>query len=402
MLHLESFATHFLFYFSELESRGLVNLKRILDSRFLEFSYPHLWVFYIMQVEELQWELFRQLLQFVPPSSGELEQQVPGVVLRRFLQHLVCKNRGANRSMAPPGLSDNSVLVSTYCVLLRLLSEGLGNGKVGAESAEGTKEHSEHSVGFLHRYADFVSRVAEFRISNIQNSPGSIEPHQQFLRLLICCFICRKCFGYWYIKDLELSCHLIAIVTCREGKRSFPVHLFLKDGSSTDFSRLGGTLSHLIKTYPVGLDSPNVEWVESSMDEGDELVRHGGKLQPACCSEVVMGGLGHDSKSPAQAATKIVTSSLKTGISERAASPLSNDHNGHSCDGCEEGKPCSSGRMDISLQGATVLRSTYKRAGFQPIMELSEAIREEELLDIMVLLYHLGLAQNFKQVCQIK
>ncbi len=112
-----------------------------------------------MQVEELQWELFRQLLQFVPPSYGELQQQVPGVVLRRFLQHLVCKNRGANRSVAPPGLSDNSVLVSAYCVLLRLLSEGLGTGKVGAESVEGTKEHSEHSVGFLHRYAGFVSRL---------------------------------------------------------------------------------------------------------------------------------------------------------------------------------------------------------------------------------------------------
>ncbi|CAM6075120.1 unnamed protein product [Sphagnum tenellum] len=34
-------------------------------------------------VEELQWELFRQLLQFVPSSSGELQQQVPGVVILR-------------------------------------------------------------------------------------------------------------------------------------------------------------------------------------------------------------------------------------------------------------------------------------------------------------------------------
>jgi hypothetical protein len=40
---------------------------------------------------------------------------------------------------------------------------------------EGFEEHLEHSVGFLHRYANFVSRVAEFRISNIQNSPGGIE-----------------------------------------------------------------------------------------------------------------------------------------------------------------------------------------------------------------------------------
>jgi hypothetical protein len=33
-----------------------------------------------MQVEELQWELFRHLLQFFPSSSGELQQQVPGAV----------------------------------------------------------------------------------------------------------------------------------------------------------------------------------------------------------------------------------------------------------------------------------------------------------------------------------
>jgi Kip1 ubiquitination-promoting complex protein 1 len=53
--------------------------------------------------------------------------------------------------------------------------------------------------------------------------------------------------------------------------------------------------------------------------------------------------------------------------------------------------------VDVSLEGAPVSRS-YKRQGFKPIKELSEAIREEELLDIMLLLYHLGLAQNFKQV----
>lgn len=49
--------------------------------------------------------------------------------------------------MAPAGLSDNSVLVSTYCVLLRLLSEGFGPGKM---NGEGAKEES-NAVGFLHR-----------------------------------------------------------------------------------------------------------------------------------------------------------------------------------------------------------------------------------------------------------
>lgn len=105
-----------------------------------------------MQVEELQWELCRRLLHFVPPPSQESQQQVPGVVFRRFLRNLVCKNRGANRSMAPPGLSDNSVLVSTYCVLLRLLSEGLGTGKMGGHNVDGSKEHLQSPVGFLHRW----------------------------------------------------------------------------------------------------------------------------------------------------------------------------------------------------------------------------------------------------------
>lgn len=104
-----------------------------------------------VQVEELQWELCARLLHFVPPPSADSQPQVPGVVFRRFLRNLVCKNRGANRSMAPPGLSDNSVLVSTYCVLLRLLSEGLGAGKMVGESAERSKEH-DNPVGFLHRY----------------------------------------------------------------------------------------------------------------------------------------------------------------------------------------------------------------------------------------------------------
>lgn len=229
--------------------------------------------------------------------------------------------------MAPAGLSDNSVLVSTYCVLLRLLSEGFG--PPGKESKEQT-----NTVGFLHRV----------------------------------------------------------------GKRSFPVGIFLKDSSATDFARLGGTFSHLVKTFPVGLDVPDVEWEESCMDEGENVVRHGGKLKPACCSDATLGGLVNDSKSPVRAASKMVAASSAGAVSERASSPISSNYtSGRSCDGGVEDKPSSSGRVDMSLEGGPVSRS-YKRQGFKPITELSEAIREEELLDIMLLLYHLGLAQNFKQV----
>lgn len=44
-----------------------------------------------------------------------------GTFFQGFLAHLVQKNRGATRNITPPGLSDNSVLASTYFVLLRLL-----------------------------------------------------------------------------------------------------------------------------------------------------------------------------------------------------------------------------------------------------------------------------------------
>jgi hypothetical protein len=71
---------------------------------------------------------------------------------------------------------------------------------------EGTKEHSEDNVGFLHRYADFVSRVAEFRISKIQNSPGSIET--AYMRYADLC--AESVLGVvGNIEDLELCYHLI-------------------------------------------------------------------------------------------------------------------------------------------------------------------------------------------------
>ncbi|CAM6047227.1 unnamed protein product [Sphagnum compactum] len=66
----------------EPQADSTFKILRILLSSVMGF-------FNVMQVEELQWELFRQLLQFVPSSSGELQQQVPGVVyLRRCVLSL--------------------------------------------------------------------------------------------------------------------------------------------------------------------------------------------------------------------------------------------------------------------------------------------------------------------------
>lgn len=176
--------------------------------------------------------------------------------------------------------------------------------------------------------------------------------------------------------------------------------MFLKDTSGTDFARLGGTFSHLVKTYAVGVEVPDVEWEESSMDEGENPVQHGGKLKPACCSDLTLSGLLTESKSPVRAPSKIIATGTANGVTERATSPISSNYSGRTCDECEEDKPSSSGRVDVGLDSPPVFQ-TFTRAGFKPIKELSEAIREEELLDVMVLLYHLGLAQNYKQVGQI-
>ncbi|KAL4425495.1 hypothetical protein ABPG75_009511 [Micractinium tetrahymenae] len=65
--------------------------------------------------------------------SGGLEQQrsaqqallqpQQGHYLRQWLQHLIDKNHGAMRHVPPPGLSDQTALVSTVFALLRLMNE---------------------------------------------------------------------------------------------------------------------------------------------------------------------------------------------------------------------------------------------------------------------------------------
>jgi len=80
-----------------------------------------------MQVEELQWELFRQLLQFVPSSSGELQRRV-WFFYAGFFSTWCARIEGRTGVWHRQAISDNSMLVSVYCVLLRILSEGLGTG----------------------------------------------------------------------------------------------------------------------------------------------------------------------------------------------------------------------------------------------------------------------------------
>lgn len=263
---------------------------------------------------------------------------MPGRVFRQFLRSLVDKNRGANRNVPPPGLSDNSVLVSTYCVLLRFLSEGLVDGR-NEELADNEKDCQNECSGFLHR----------------------------------------------------------------GGKLCFPVSIFLKEDSYiSDFARLGGTFSHVSKVYPICSDELSmVDWDQNCMDEDDVKVNHDTEAKPCCCRHEVPSASSSDSKATVRSIDKAVNQATSSpgasGLNERS-NHISSDFSRRTCNGfAEEDKPDSSGRVDPSLENSRIL-SKYKKSGFRSIKELSDAIREEELLDLMVLLYHLGLASNFKQV----
>ncbi|GLC37744.1 hypothetical protein PLESTM_000643800 [Pleodorina starrii] len=73
----------------------------------------------ITRVEDKQYELLCCLLG--SPGAGDPREDA----LVEFLRYLVHKNRGATRDVPPPGLSDSTVLISAYFVLVRMLRTAL-------------------------------------------------------------------------------------------------------------------------------------------------------------------------------------------------------------------------------------------------------------------------------------
>eukprot|EP00249_Psilotum_nudum_P024720 c29275_g1_i2 orf=485-4546(+) len=283
----------------------------------------------IDKVEELQWQLCRYLLDFVPHQSAtDMNLGIrpsPEPVFRTFVKHLMNKNKGAARNIPPPGLSDNSVLVAVYTVLLRLLSEGLN-----PSSLDNGKEQ-DCSVGFLHR----------------------------------------------------------------GGKQCFKARLFLdSDTCANDFSRLGGTFSHLRKTHVLDEEEyKDVEWEEGFMDDGGSGITHSGKQKPCCCS-----GLSSSSIIGSKTASRILRKSFNihlNGVSVSNSNSSATDVSNRILFNEEvEDTPSSSGRGSLGFTSLSFqhLKKTGSKSFF-----LSDGVREDELLDTMVLLYHLGVAPNFKQ-----
>eukprot|EP00250_Pteridium_aquilinum_P015144 c22406_g1_i1 orf=516-4535(+) len=285
----------------------------------------------IDKVEELQWELSHCLLEFVPNSStgagpSDLlakSTHPSGSMFMSFLRHLVGKNRGAARNMPPPGLSDNSVLMTAYTVLLRFLSEG-----VPSSSVKTARKEQDADVGFLHR----------------------------------------------------------------GGSRSFNVQLFLDAESyASDFARLGGTFSHLLKAHILAPDDCDpIVWEEGCMENDEKKVTHLGKQKPCCCP-----GLSGSPVSCGKVFVRVLNKGFNIHVNSVSESRGATrpDQGRRNCTEDEDEKPSSSGRVEPLYSSSSY--HNLKKNSCKAFV--SDAVQEEELLDIMVLLYHLGVAPNFKQ-----
>lgn len=281
----------------------------------------------ILQIEEKQRDLCRLVMQFIPPVAP---LQLPGSVFRTFLQNILLKNRGADRNMPPAGVSNNSVLVSLFTIILHFLSEGFAVRDIyGWIKGSGTDSGAH--VGFLHR----------------------------------------------------------------GGQQSFPAGLFLKnDPHRMDIPRLGGSYDHLSKSNPVKSDEveETIRWEEGCMDDIKTRVTHLSRQKPCCCSSYDTE-LSNFSKYPVRYSTKGCRGS-GCSIPDRSAHVTAECSASNLSDEIAD-KPSTSDHSDPELafrpmQQLRILPSTSSMS--------SATLKEEELLDAMLLLYHLGLAPHFKQV----
>eukprot|EP00252_Welwitschia_mirabilis_P021316 TRINITY_DN5440_c0_g1_i1.p1 TRINITY_DN5440_c0_g1~~TRINITY_DN5440_c0_g1_i1.p1 ORF type:complete len:1320 (-),score=231.72 TRINITY_DN5440_c0_g1_i1:184-4143(-) len=279
----------------------------------------------IEKVEEMQFELCRILISFNPSSRHSRSQ---GLVFRTFLDNLIWKNKGAERNILPLDLSNNSVLVSAFTVLLRFLSDGFGMGNI-LESIECQRQTIGNGVGFLHR----------------------------------------------------------------DGKRSFPVALFLKaDSHGMDFSRLGGTFNHLVKNRQINDEElEEIQWDEGCMELEENIVTHSSRQKPCCCSYTA-SSYSSTEKSFLKAISKC-SSSHDNSIQDRATGNTECPSRGYSTNVDDKASTSEHTGSEILYQ----LVPIQGEAGSQLTQVFGSALREEELFDIMVLLYHLGVAPNFKQ-----
>lgn len=180
----------------------------------------------------------------------------------------------------------------------------------------------------------------------------------------------------------------------RGGQQSFPVSLFVKDDPHrVDIPRLGGSFSHLVRAHPVNGDQEVaiIRWEEGCADEQETQVTHSGNLKPCCCSSYD-SDLSRNSKRPITYMGKGSQSNCNF-VTERST---------HAAAECS-----TSNLNDEITDKSSTSDQLETEFGYRPVRQIrliatssnlfSTTLKEEELLDAMLLLYHLGLAPNFKQ-----
>ncbi|CAK9176746.1 unnamed protein product [Ilex paraguariensis] len=181
----------------------------------------------------------------------------------------------------------------------------------------------------------------------------------------------------------------------RGGQQRFPIGLFLKnDPHRDDISRLGGSYSHLAKSHPVNDDQEEevIRWEEGCMDDEESRVTHLSRQKPCCCSSYDID-FTRISKDPIRYTAKGSRGHCSS-IPERSAHVATECSTGSLNDDEIVDKPSTSDQSESEFNYVPVqqMRIVPRESNLS-----SATLKEEELLDAMLLLYHLGLAPNFKQ-----
>ncbi|KAG2646950.1 E3 ubiquitin-protein ligase RKP-like [Panicum virgatum] len=175
------------------------------------------------------------------------------------------------------------------------------------------------------------------------------------------------------------------------GKRKFPTQLlFRNDAYYSVIPRIGGSPSILMHHQFDDVED-EVQWDEGCMNDEETRVTHTTVQKPCCCS-VTDASIGLRYKESA----KYVPSTSKVPckpMPERTAH-VAAECSGRSLSDEIEDKPSTSTQSEIEY-GYQALHNLESMP--MTTQSSSEALKEEELLDLMLLLYHLGISPNFRQ-----
>ena len=175
------------------------------------------------------------------------------------------------------------------------------------------------------------------------------------------------------------------------GKRKFPTQLlFRNDAYYSVIPRIGGSPSILMHHQFDDVED-EVQWDEGCMNDEETRVTHTTVQKPCCCS-VTDASIDLRYKESARyvpSTSKVPCKPMPDRTAHVAA-----ECSGRSLSDEIEDKPSTSTQSEIEY-GYQALHNLESMP--MTTQSSSEALKEEELLDLMLLLYHLGISPNFRQ-----